>query len=387
MQPWQDPELEEIRKAHAEFAKKELEGDASARDRDGDFSRQRWKTAADFGVLGICMPEDCGGQGRPVTHAVAAFEGLGQGCRDSGFLYAMCSQLFGIQMAINLLAPKALKGRYLPKLIAGDSMSAHGFTEESSGSDAFSMESFAEKKDGGYVLNGRKCFITNAPSSDIALVFARTKEGRNPFGLVALLVEMDQDGARHGREFEKVGLRTTHMGELIFENVFVPAENLISGSSGGLRVLMESTGWERAVLMAHALGPMARGLEACIERSRTREQFGKPIGSFQQVSSRIADMTVTYRVCRQLVYDIASKLGTGTSIMPHLQDAAVTKLFVSESFVRFEQNVLQILGVRGYLLDSFAQQDLRDSLSYTIWAGTSETLRNTIAKFAGVPVE
>jgi len=387
MQPWQDPELGQIRQKHLEFAREELEGDASTRDWEGEVSLERWKAAADFGVLGICMPEEYGGQGRPITHAVAAYEGLGEGCRDGGFLYAMCSQLFGIQMAINLLASDELKQKYLAPLSAGDSRSAHGFTEESSGSDAFSMESFAERVEEGYVLNGKKCFITNAPASDLALVFAKIREERGPFSLIALIVEMDQDGASHGRTFEKVGLRTTHMGELVFEDVFVPEGNVVGGPAGGLRVLTESTGWERGLLMAHALGPMARGLEACIERSKTRHQFGKPIGSFQQVSATIAEMIVTQRVCRTLIYDMASKLESGVSIMPHLEDAATVKLFVSEAFVEFELSALQIFGVRGYLLESFVQQDLRDSISYSIWAGTSETLRNTVAKFAGVPVE
>jgi alkylation response protein AidB-like acyl-CoA dehydrogenase len=184
-----------------------------------------------------------------------------------------------------------------------------------------------------------------------------------------------------------MGLRTVIMGELKFENVLVPKDHIIGVKGGGLRVLTESTLWERAILIAAALGPMARGLEACIERTKTRVQFDKPIGAFQQVAAKIANMTMRYKLSRQTIYDIASKIGNGSSLQPHAQDAAIAKLFVSDNFVNFEMDAMQIFGVRGYLLESFAQQDLRDSLSFNIWAGTSETLRNTIAKLAGLPTE
>ena len=143
MQPWEDPEIEEIRRRHARFAQECLPGDPPARDRTGEFSRERWKACAEFGVLGACVDKAYGGQGRPVTHAVAAIEGLGYGCRDGGFVYALCSQLFGIQMPLQLLAAEELKQRYLPRLVAGDLLAAHAFTEPEAGSDALSMTTTA----------------------------------------------------------------------------------------------------------------------------------------------------------------------------------------------------------------------------------------------------
>jgi alkylation response protein AidB-like acyl-CoA dehydrogenase len=164
------------------------------------------------------------------------------------------------------------------------------------------------------------------------------------------------------------------MGELIFDNVLVPKSHIVGVKGGGLRVLSESTLWERAILIATALGPMARGLETCIERVKTRKQFDKPIGSYQQISSKIANMIMRYKLSRQVIYDMAERLGNDGPLSPHAQDAAIAKIFVSENFVNFELDAMQIFGVRGYLLESFAQQDLRDSLSFNIWAGTSETL-------------
>jgi alkylation response protein AidB-like acyl-CoA dehydrogenase len=386
MQPWEDPELDAIREAHRAFAAKELQGDFALRDREGEVSPERWKAAADFGVLGICMPREYGGQGRPVSHAVAAFEGLGQGCQDGGFIYALCSQLLGVQMALRLCAGPELLRLFLPRLIQGEVMSAHCFTEQSSGSDAFSMETFAKQDGDHFILNGAKCFVTNAPHSDVGMVFAKTMPGRNPLGLTTFMVDMRWPGARHGRTFQKMGMRTVHMGELIFEDVRVPKSHVVGRVGRGLDVLGESTGYERALLLTTALGPMARAVEACVKRARERRQFDKPIGAFQGVSSRVANMIMRQRLSRLAIYDIATKLKDGISIGPHAQDAAITKLFVSDAFIQTELDAMQIFGVRGYLLENFPQQDLRDALSSTIWAGTDETLRNTIAKLAGLPV-
>ena len=387
MQPWYDQDLENIRQQHVDFAEKNLGGDALARDRAGEFSRDRWKECAQHGILGLCMAEEYGGQARPVEHTVAALEGLGYGCRDSGFVYALVSQLFGMQMPLQLLASEKLKHEYLPGLVAGDIAAVHAFTEEGAGSDAFSMSTTATPDGDGYVLRGRKSFLTNAPEADVALVFARTGPGRSPFDLTAFFVELGWKGISKGREFDKLGLRTVRMGELEFDDVRVPADHVVGRKGGGLRVLTESIGWERAVLLTAALGPMARTLDECIERTKSREQFGKPIGAFQQVSSKIANMTIAHRMSRMAIYDMASRLTSKGSVLSFMQDAAITKVFVSENYVQLNLDALQLFGVRGYLMDSFIQQGVRDSLSSTIYAGTSEIMRNMIAKLAGVPVE
>jgi alkylation response protein AidB-like acyl-CoA dehydrogenase len=387
MQPWQDPEIEKIKSSYVKFSSEHLNGDTATRDKIGEFSHSRWRKVAEHGFLRLLMPENLGGNNVPVTHVVAAIEGLGEGCKDGGFNYALCNQLCGLQVTIKMFASQELKSKYLPDLMAGKSMAAYGFTEKSSGSDAYSMETTATEDGDSFILTGSKCYITNAPYANLALVFAKTSPARSPFALTAFLVNMDWPGASHGEEFEKMGLRTVRMGELIFDQVKVPKDHIVGVKGGGLRVLMESTLWERAILISAALGPMARGLQACVERAKSRVQFDKPIGSYQQISSKIADMIMRYKLSRQVIYDIASKIGNGESLQPYAQDAAIAKIFVSDNFVNFELDAMQVFGVRGYLLESFLQQDLRDSLSFNIWAGTSETLRNTIAKLAGLPVE
>ena len=298
----------------------------------------------------------------------------------------MLNQHTGIQMTLNLLASDFLKEKFLPDLIAGKSMCAYAFTEEVSGSDAFSMDTVATPDGDGYRINGKKCFLTNSPYSNLAMVFAKTSEKRSPFGLTAFMVDMDQEGASHGREFEKTGYRTVRMGEMIFDNVYVPRDHIVGRVGAGLQVLTESTGWERAVAITCALGPMARNVDVCIERGKERHTYDKPIGSYQAISTKIANMVMRHRVARQVVYDMAARLEDGQSIQPFQEQAAMTKLFVSENYIQSQMDAVQIFGVRGILLDWPYQQDLRDSITSTIWAGTSETLRNIIAKFAGLPV-
>jgi len=387
MQPWQDPEIEKVRQAHREFAAAHLEGDFRQRDRDGEFSLDRWRAAAAHGLLAYGMPEEFGGRTMPITHIVAAYEGIGYGCHDTGFLYAMLSQLCGTQMTLQLLGSDALKRRYLPDLISGKRLAAYCSTEEEMGSDALAMDTTATPSATGFVLNGTKRYLTNSPNSDLALVFAKTAAGRSPFGLAALLVEMAWPGASHGKQFEKAGFRTTPMGEMHFKDVAVPAENALGGKGGGLRAMLESAAWERTILLANVLGPMARTVDECVERARTRQQYGKAIGGHQQISAKIADMILRYRISRQLVYDIASRIGTGGSLQPHMQDVSIAKLYVTESYIQNQLAAVQIFGVRGILMEYPYQQDLRDSIGSTIWAGTSESLRNSIAKTAGLPVE
>ncbi len=385
MQPWENPELDEIKGNYYQLAVDHFDGDYSERDRIGEFSLERWKKAAEVGFLGMNLPKKYGGHDMATTQMVAAFEGFSEACRDSGFIFALGNQLCGIQFTINQFASDEIKEQYLPELINGNRLAAYAFTEETSGSDAYSMQTTAVEEGDGFRLNGTKCYLTNSPYSDLALVFAKTSDVRGPFSLTAFLVDMNWEGASQGREFEKVGLRTVRMGELLFDNVFVPKSHIIGGKGVGLRVLTESTGWERAILIAIALGPMNRGLKECVDRVKNRQQFDKPIGSFQQISSKIANMVMKQKICRQVIYDLASKIESGKSMHAVAQDTAIAKLFVSENFVQFEMDAMQIFGVRGYLIESFINQDLRDSLSFNIWSGTSETLRNTIAKLEGLP--
>lgn len=315
----------------------------------------------------------------------AAIEGMCEGCHDTGFFFAMSSQISGIQLALVASASKELKQRYLPKLISGEEIACLGFSEENAGSDVYSIETTAKEVDGGFVLNGSKSFGTNSLDSTCCLVFAKTAANRSPFDFSAFMIDLDMKGVSHAEPFDKAALRTCSMGRMTFEDVFVPRENLIGSLGGGLNVLKSSIGWERILLMAICIGPMRRVLSDTVEWVNNREQFGKPIGKYQQISSKIADMVMRQRVSSQIVYDLMGRLTEADGeIGNFLQDVAIAKLYVTENWIQFMLDATQIWGGRGVCRDWSIQQDMGDALSSTIWAGTSETLRNTIAKMEGL---
>jgi alkylation response protein AidB-like acyl-CoA dehydrogenase len=385
MQPWQDDTIEDTRKQFKTFAAEHLAGDHRQRDADLEFSVERWKKCAEMGAFGLSLSPEYGGAGRPFTHSVAAIEGMCEACNDSGFFFAMASQISGTQLALQSLASEEIKQKYLPALISGDHLACLGFSEMSAGSDIYSINTCAKKTDGGYILNGEKAFITNALDSTCCLVFAKTADNRTPFDFTAFMVDFDQKGVSLGEAFDKATLRTCSLGRVLFEDVFVPDDHIIAGVGGGMTVIRESIGWERVLLMAVCIGPMARVLEQTIEQARTREQFGRVIGKYQMISGKIADMVMRHRVSRQVTYDMASRLDVpGATIGKLLEEVAISKLYTTENFIKFMLDATQIWGGRGVCKEWSIEQDMRDSLSSTIWAGTSETLRNTIGKFAGL---
>ena len=385
MQPWQDKEIEATRKKYTQFALEHLDSEWDRRDLEKEFSLQRWKQCCDFGVTGLSMPEIYGGQNKPYGHTVAAIEGLSKGCRDTGFFFAMSSQISGIQLALVATASDALKQKYMPALISGEKLACLGFTEESGGSDIYATTTSAEKVDGGYILRGGKDFITNSVDSNCGLVFAKTKHEGSPFDFSAFMFDFDQDGVSHGDPVNKAVFKTCSMGRIRFDEVFIADDHLVGGVGGGLNVIKYSIGWERVILLATCLGPMARILEDTIEQARHREQYGEKIGQFQQVSSKIADMIMRLNLCRQTVYDLCGQLTANKGKIGRvIEQIAISKLFVTESYIEFMRDATQVWGARGVCHEWPIHQAMRDSLGSTIWAGTSETLRNTIAKMSGV---
>lgn len=385
MQPWQDESLKKTYDRFKEFAANELAGNWRERDSNSEFSLERWLKCCEQGALGLSMPKKYGGAGLPYGHTIAAIEGMCNACRDSGFFFAMSSQISGIQLALNSSASEELKEHYLPGLINGEHRACLGFSEETAGSDIYSIETTARKVEGGYIINGSKAFTTNSLDSTCCLVFAKTADNRSPFDFTGFMVEFEWDGVSHGEPYDKATLRTCSMGRLDFNEVFVPQSHIVGGVGGGLNVIKYSIGWERIMLMGVCIGPMSRVLDETTQQAKSREQFGKSIGKYQQISSKIADMVVRLRMSRMVVYDLCGRLTAANGeIGDFLQEVAITKLYVTESFTQSMLDATQIWGGRGVCFDWPIQQDMRDSLSSTIWAGTSETLRNTVAKIEGL---
>ncbi len=384
MQPWQDPSIDETREKYKKFAIENLAGDWRQRDADMEFSVERWKKCADFGIFKLAIKKEHGGLGLPYGHTIAALEGLCEGCEDTGFFFAMASQISGTMLALQAGGSDELKKKYLPAFMSGEHLTSLGFSEEGAGSDVYSIETTATEVEGGYIINGDKAFITNSLDATTCLLFTKTSNNRSPFDFTAFMVDLDLEGVTHGESFEKSTLRTCSLGRLHFKDVFVPKENVIGGVGSGLNVLKISIGWERILLMGICIGPMSRVLNETIERTKTREQFGRPIGKYQQISGKVADMIMKQRVSRQVIYDLAGRLSANDNMGKNLQEVAIAKLYVTESYIEFMLAATQIWGGRGVVKEFSIQQDMRDAVSSTIWAGTSETLRNTIAKMEGV---
>ena len=370
-----------LAKAIGRFAEAELNDNVSSHDQEGSFPREAWDKCGGMGILGLPVPEEYGGSGQGVLSTVLAMEALGHGCRDNGLIFAINSQLWSCVIPILHFGSPAQKERYLPRLCRGELIGGHAATEPNAGSDVFSMKSRATKRDARYVLNGSKTFITNAPIADVMIVFAITDEAKSHLGLSAFVVERDTPGLVVGRNIERMGLRTAMVGELSFDECELPAESLLGREGAGAAIFNSEMGWERCCLFACHLGAMQRQLETCVRYAKDRRQFGQPIGKFQSVANRIADMETRIELSRLILHKTAWLREQGK---PSTLELALAKLFVSEAYVQTCLDAVQIHGAYGYSREYEIERDLRDSIASTIYSGTSEMQRNTIARMLGL---
>jgi alkylation response protein AidB-like acyl-CoA dehydrogenase len=377
---WSDEQLA-FKKAVVEFARQKLNGAMIERDREGTFSRELWEECAKFGIQGLPFPEEYGGGNADILTTMLTMEGLGYGCLDNGLIFGMNAQMWSVQMPILTFGTDAQKRKYLPGLCSGRMIGAHGMSEPDSGSDAFSLRTRAERRDRGYVLNGTKTFVTNAPVCDVALVFATVDPTKRMFGVTGFLIERGTPGFSVSRHIDKMGLRTSHMGEVVLEDCFVPEENRLGREGIGSRIFSDSMEWERACILGSHLGAMERLLERCTAHARERTQFGQPIGQFQTVANRIVDMKLRLETARLLLYRVAWMKKTGKSAV---MEAALAKLYLAECFVQSALDAVRTMGGYGYATEYEVERDLRDALGGTLYSGTSDIQRNIIARQLGL---
>jgi hypothetical protein len=340
-----------------------------------------WRKCAQLGILGLPIPEEYGGIDADIMTTMLVMEGLGYGCKDNGLIFAMNAQLWSVQLPILLFGTEEQKEKYLPGLCSGDLVGAHGMSEPDSGSDAYSLRARAERVEGGYKINGTKMFVTNAPFCDLALIFATVDPSKGMGGITAFVVEEGTPGFRVSRKLDKLGLRTSPMGELIFEDCFVSEENRLGKEGAGASIFNSSMEWERSSILASHIGAMERQLETSIRYARERRQFGQSIGKFQSVSNRIADMKVRLETARLLLYKVAWSKKVGKSAV---MDAALAKLYLSEAFVQSSLDAIRIHGGYGYMTEFEVERDLRDSIGGTLYSGTSDIQRVIIARWLGL---
>jgi isovaleryl-CoA dehydrogenase len=364
-----------IRDATMRFSAERIIPLAADIDRTNEFPRQLWPEMGALGLHGITVEEEFGGLGLGYLEHTVAMEEVSRASASVGLSYGAHSNLCVNQ--IRRWGTTAQKQRYLPKLISGEHVGALAMSEAEAGSDVVSMKLKAEKRGDRYILNGTKFWITNAPHADTLVVYAKTPTETSGHHITAFLIEKDFKGFQIGRKLDKMGMRGSDTGELVFVDCEVPAENIMGPLHGGVGVLMSGLDYERAVLAAGPLGIMQACLDVVLPYVRDRKQFGKPIGSFQLMQGKIADMYVALNSARAYVYAVARACDAGKTTR---FDAAGAILLASENAVKTSLEAIQALGGAGYLKDYPVERFLRDAKLYDIGAGTNEIRRFLIGR-------
>jgi isovaleryl-CoA dehydrogenase len=344
-------------------------------DKSNQFPRDLWPELGKLGLLGVTVEEEYGGSGLGYLEHVVAMEEISRGSASVGLSYGAHSNLCVNQIRRN--GTEEQKRRYLPKLISGEHLGALAMSETGSGSDVVSLKLKAEKKGSRYVLNGTKMWITNGPQADTLVVYARTDPAPGPRGITAFIIEKGMKGFSTAQKLDKLGMRGSDTGELIFEDCEVPEENILGREGGGAGVLMSGLDYERAVLAAGPLGIMQNCLDIVIPYLHERKQFGQPIGSFQLMQGKLADMYVTLSTARSYVYAVARACDRGQTTR---KDAAGAILYAAEKATWMALEAIQCLGGNGYINDYPTGRLLRDAKLYEIGAGTSEIRRWLIGR-------
>jgi alkylation response protein AidB-like acyl-CoA dehydrogenase len=368
-QRWQDKAVR--------FARESLVDDLLGRDERREFWREGWRRCAEFGIQGLPVPVEYGGQGQDLPVTIAAMEGLGYGCLDNGLIFSINASTWTNTIPILLYGTEAQKRKYLPQLCDGSLVGANLASEPEAGSDIFSMRTRAERQGDRWILNGRKTWVTSGPVADLFVCYATTDPAQGVLGLCAFIIPKGTPGLRVVREIPKMGVRTVPMGELSLEGCELPAESLLGRAGRGAEVFNCSMEWERGAILAGALGTMRRQLERCIEHARRRKQFGQAIGKFQSVANKIVDMKLRLETSRSLVYKIGWLKSQGRDATV---DAALAKLHVSECFVQNSLDAVRLFGASGFVAETGLERELRDSVASLIYSGTNEIQRNIIAQ-------
>jgi alkylation response protein AidB-like acyl-CoA dehydrogenase len=374
-------EQRELKEAAVAFARAKLNQDLADHEASGEFPLEAWQACARFGIQGLPVPVELGGGGSDILTTVLVMEALGYGCQDNGLIFSLNAQMWSIELPLVKFGTPAQQQAYLPGLVSGDLIGVHAMTEPDSGSDAFSMRTRADRAGDDYLLNGTKLYITNAPVADVVLVFASHPGRPTQAGISAFLVDKGTPGFTVSRSLEKMGLRTSPMGEVVLADCLVPAGKRVGPEGAGMAIFNSSMGWERSCILASALGAMQRQLETCVGYARARKQFGQAIGKFQSVAGKMADMYLWLEAARLLVYLAAWLAQQGKRAVA---EAAAAKLFTSEAWVQSSLDAIQIHGAYGYMKEAGIERDLRDAVAGTIYSGTSEIQRVILSRMLGL---
>ena len=368
-------DIDALRETVRKFALEEIAPKSAEVDRSNDFPMELWEMMGNLGLHGITISEEFGGVDMGYLAHCVAVEEISRANAAIGMSYGAHSNLCINQ--IYRWGNEQQKNKYLPKLISGEHIGSLAMSEPSAGSDVVSMKLKAEKRNDYYLLNGSKMWITNGPDADTLVVYAKTDVSAGPRGITAFLIEKGMEGFSTGKKLDKLGMRGSNTSELIFENCEVPYENGLGEEGKGVNVLMSGLDYERVVLAAGPVGIMAGAMDVVVPYIHEREQFGKPIGTFQLMQGKIADMYTTMNACRSYVYSVARACDEGQTTR---KDSAGCILYAAEKATQIALDAIQCLGGNGYINDYPTGRLLRDAKLYEIGAGTSEIRRMLIGR-------
>jgi isovaleryl-CoA dehydrogenase len=367
--------IDMLRDSVRDFAAKEIAPRAAEIDRTNQFPMDLWRKLGALGVLGITVEEELGGANLGYLAHIVAMEEISRASASVGLSYGAHSNLCVNQIRRN--GSEAQKKRYLPRLVSGEHVGALAMSEPGAGSDVVGMRLRAERRGGRYVLNGNKMWITNGPDADVLVVYAKTDANAGPRGITAFLIEKGMQGFTTAQKLDKLGMRGSNTCELVFRDCEVPAEHVLGAEGRGVNVLMSGLDYERAVLAGGPLGIMGACLDVVLPYVHERKQFGQPIGEFQLMQGKLADMYVTYSACRAYVYAVGQALDRGETTR---KDAAGAILYAAEKATWLAGEAIQALGGMGYINETATGRLWRDAKLYEIGAGTSEIRRWLIGR-------